>query len=48
VLERDFYKVLQVDPDADPDVIAAAYEVLSGKLNPRTDLTGVHESAWPS
>jgi len=41
--ERDFYKVLQVDPEADADVIAAAYEVLSGKLNPRTDLTGVHE-----
>jgi curved DNA-binding protein CbpA len=35
--------VLQVDPDADADVIAAAYEVLTGKLNPRTDLTGVHE-----
>jgi curved DNA-binding protein CbpA len=43
VLGRDFYKVLQVDPDADPDVIAAAYEVLSGKLNPKTDLSGVHE-----
>jgi curved DNA-binding protein CbpA len=43
VLERDFYKVLQVDPDADADVIAAAFDVLSGKLNPRTDLTGVHE-----
>jgi curved DNA-binding protein CbpA len=43
VPERDFYKVLHVDPEADADVIAAAYEVLSGKLNPRTDLTGVHE-----
>jgi curved DNA-binding protein CbpA len=43
VAERDFYKVLHVDPEADADVIAAAYEVLSGKLNPRTDLTGVHE-----
>jgi curved DNA-binding protein CbpA len=43
VAERDFYKVLHVDPEADPDVIAAAHEVLSGKLNPRTDLTGVHE-----
>ena len=41
--ERDFYKVLQVDPDADADVISAAYEVLSGKLNPRTDRTGIHE-----
>jgi curved DNA-binding protein CbpA len=43
VPERDFYKVLHVDPEADPDVIAAAYDVLSAKLNPRTDLTGVHE-----
>ncbi|MEX0626301.1 MAG: DnaJ domain-containing protein [Chloroflexota bacterium] len=41
--EQDFYKVLQVDPDADADVIAAAFGVLSGKLNPRTDQTGVHE-----
>ena len=41
--ERDFYKVLHVDPDADPDVIAAAYDVLSAKLNPRTDRTGIHE-----
>jgi curved DNA-binding protein CbpA len=43
VSERDFYKVLHVDPEADADVIAAAYEVLSGKLNPRTDRTGIHE-----
>ena len=43
VPERDFYKVLHVDPEADPDVIEAAFGVLSGKLNPRTDLTGVHE-----
>jgi curved DNA-binding protein CbpA len=43
VLERDFYKVLHVDPEADPDVIEAAYGVLTAKLNPRTDLTGVHE-----
>lgn len=41
--ERDFYKVLQVDPEADPDVVTAAYETLAGKLNPRRDLTGVHE-----
>ena len=43
VPERDFYKVLNVDPEADPDVIEAAFGVLAGKLNPRTDLTGVHE-----
>ena len=41
--ERDFYKVLHVDPEADPDVIEAAFGVLAGKLNPRTDFTGVHE-----
>ena len=43
MLERDFYKVLQVDPEADHDVIEAAYGVLTAKLNPRTDLTGIHE-----
>jgi curved DNA-binding protein CbpA len=43
VPERDFYKVLNVDPEADPDVIEAAFGVLSGKLNPRTDRSGVHE-----
>ena len=41
--ERDLYKVLHVDPEADPDVIEAAFGVLTAKLNPRTDLTGVHE-----
>ncbi|HLX33778.1 MAG TPA: J domain-containing protein [Candidatus Limnocylindrales bacterium] len=34
----DFYKVLQVDPEADPDVVQAAYRVLARKLHP--DLTG--------
>ena len=43
VLDKDLYKVLHVDPEADPDVIEAAYGVLTSKLNPRTDLTGTHE-----
>lgn len=43
VFEEDFYKVLQVDPEADHDVIAAAYKALARKLHPSTDLTGVHE-----
>jgi curved DNA-binding protein CbpA len=43
VPDRDFYKVLHVDSEADPDVIEAAFGVLAGKLNPRTDRTGVHE-----
>lgn len=33
-VERDAYRVLQVDPLADPDVIAAAYRVLARKLHP--------------
>jgi curved DNA-binding protein CbpA len=33
-VERDAYRVLQVDPHADPDVIAAAYRVLARKLHP--------------
>ncbi|HEU5055937.1 MAG TPA: DnaJ domain-containing protein [Kofleriaceae bacterium] len=32
--ERDAYRVLQVDPHADPDVIAAAYRVLARRLHP--------------
>ncbi len=34
--ERDAYRVLHVDPTADPDVIAAAYRVLARKLHPDT------------
>lgn len=41
--ERDYYKVLQVDQDADPDVITAAFRVLARRLHPDRDLTGVHE-----
>jgi DnaJ-class molecular chaperone len=43
VYEKDFYKILQVDPEADADVIAAAHKVLARRLHPETDLTGVHE-----
>lgn len=43
VLEQDLYKVLQVDVDAEQDVIAAAYKVLARKLHPEKDLTGLHE-----
>jgi curved DNA-binding protein CbpA len=42
VNETDHYKVLEVDPEADPDVIEAAYRALSGKLHPERDLTGLH------
>ena len=34
----DFYRVMQVDPAADPDIIKAAYRVLARKLHP--DHTG--------
>jgi curved DNA-binding protein CbpA len=43
VSDLDYYKVLQVDPEADPDVITAAFRVLARKLHPDRDLTGVHE-----
>jgi curved DNA-binding protein CbpA len=33
---RDPYRILHVHPDADPDVIAAAYRVLARKLHPDT------------
>jgi curved DNA-binding protein CbpA len=38
--ERDPYRILHVDPDADPDVIAAAYRVLARKLHPDTAVEG--------
>ncbi len=41
--ERDYYKVLQVDPQADPDVITAAFRTLARRLHPDKDITGVHE-----
>jgi curved DNA-binding protein CbpA len=31
---RDPYRILQVQPDADPDVVKAAYRVLARKLHP--------------
>jgi curved DNA-binding protein CbpA len=42
-VERDYYKVLQVDPEADPEVIEAAYRTLAARFHPERDLTGVHE-----
>ena len=40
--EINHYKMLEVDPEADPDVIEAAYRALSRKLRPEKDLTGTH------
>ena len=42
-LQRDYYKILQVDPEADPEVIQAAYETLAARFHPENDLTGVHQ-----
>jgi curved DNA-binding protein CbpA len=42
-IQRDFYKVLQVDPEASPEVVTAAFRILARRLHPDTDLTGVHE-----
>jgi curved DNA-binding protein CbpA len=44
MIENDLYHILQVDPEADPEVIEAAYHALVGKLDPDHDLTGVHEA----
>ena len=41
--EKSHYKLLQVDPSADPDVIAAAHRILAGRLHPETDFTGIQE-----
>jgi curved DNA-binding protein CbpA len=40
---KDHYKTLQVDPEADTDVITAAYRVLARRLHPDKDYTGVDE-----
>ena len=42
-IQRDYYKVLQVDPEASSEVITAAFRVLARRLHPDRDLTGVHE-----
>jgi curved DNA-binding protein CbpA len=42
-IERDYYKILQVDPEASVAVITAAYKVLAKRFHPETDLSGVHE-----
>jgi curved DNA-binding protein CbpA len=40
---RDHYKVLQVDPAADPEVITAAFRALARRVHPDRDASGVHE-----
>jgi molecular chaperone DnaJ len=40
---KTLYKLLQVDPSADADVIAAAHRVLVRKLDPDHDASGVDE-----
>jgi curved DNA-binding protein len=40
---RDYYRVLQVDPEADPEIITAAFRVLARRLHPDRDITGVEE-----
>jgi DnaJ-class molecular chaperone len=42
--DTDFYKLLQVDREADLDVIRAAHRVLAARLNPDSDRTGVDEA----
>ena len=40
---KDHYKTLQVDPEADADVITAAYRALARRLHPDRDYTGIDE-----
>jgi curved DNA-binding protein CbpA len=42
--EKNYYKILQVDPTADPEVIAAAYKRLSLKYHP--DANPDPQSNW--
>lgn len=41
--DKSYYKLLQVDPSAEADVIAAAHRVLARRLHPDTDFTGIDE-----
>ena len=41
--DKSHYKLLQVDPSAEPDVIAAAHRILARRLHPETDFTGIQE-----
>jgi DnaJ-class molecular chaperone len=41
--ETNYYKLLQVDPAAEPDVIAAAHRALAAKLHPERDASGIEE-----
>ena len=41
--EKSYYRLLQVDPAAEEDVIRAAHRVLAGRLHPETDISGVAE-----
>jgi curved DNA-binding protein CbpA len=43
VTDTDYYKLLQVDREADLDVISAAHRVLAARLHPERDLTGIDE-----
>jgi curved DNA-binding protein CbpA len=38
LFENDYYKILEVDHEADPDVIAAAYRVLTDRVRSKPDL----------
>ncbi len=40
---RDYYKVLQVDPEADAEVVTAAFRALARRLHPDRDISGVEE-----
>ena len=39
----DYYRMLQVDPEAEPEIITTAFRVLARRLHPDRDITGVHE-----
>jgi curved DNA-binding protein CbpA len=41
--EKSYYRLLQVDPAAETDVIQAAHRVLAARLHPELDFTGIDE-----
>lgn len=39
----DYYKILQIDPEADQEIVTAAFRALARRLHPDRDITGVDE-----
>jgi len=46
--QEDYYKILQVDSAADPDIIAVAYKRLARKYHPDTNCLARGDASYAS